>query len=326
MDASRRLRTACGLALLALAGCYGPPTYAPSPYGPTMAPPVYTTPPGGMPIQPQESYPQGVVPQQGTLTPADPQVGSQPYTRNKTPVYDESAPVWHTPQPAAPQNGARGTGSPTTGDNLVPQYDDPNAGAPQPVPQNGSRQPRPAEPTEIDLFDQNSPFQRDGMGMNDSAAEPGPVFASGDDVEFGEPAMVQTSFSETSEAESGSLPPEPNPFDHDGKEFRWLRGIVDFDAREKRWHLLYDLNPEVSDELGGEIALAGDPQIFRGLSVQDVVLVEGRLDTASQDRFGKPCYLVEHLQRLQPLPADAHGSSSAGKQGLGTSPWNGQGT
>lgn len=320
MDASGRLRTMCGLALLALAGCYGPPTYAPSPYGPSMGAPVYTTPPGGTYTvpggsYPQGVYPQGVVPQQGVPTPVDPQVGSQPYTRNKTP-YDDSAPAWQAPQP--------GQNSPVTGENLVPQYNDPNAAAPQPVP----RQPRPAEPAELDLFEQPgaTPFSRDGMGMNESAAGPGPVFASASDVELGEPAALQASYSHTEDSGSDFLPPEPNPFDHDPQEFRWLRGVVDFDAQEKRWHILYDLNPEESDELGGEIALVGEPQVLRALRVQDVVLVEGHVDTSAQDRFGKPCYRVEHLQRLQPQDSPAGAASSAGKQGLGVSPWSAQGS
>ena len=326
MDASGRLRTLCGPALLVLAGCYGPPTYAPSPYGPSMGAPMYTNPPNGTYTVPNGSYPQGVypqgtTPQQGVPTLVDPQVGSQPYTRNKTP-YDDAAP-WQPPRPVTPHGGQ--SPSPVTGDNPVPEYNDPNAAAPQPV---APRQPRPAQSDQFDLFEQPgaTPFQRDGMGRNESTAEPGPVFASASDVELGEPDVLQAGFSRTPAAEDEFQPPQPNPFDHDAETFRWLRGVVDFDAQEKRWHILYDLNPEESDELGGEIALVGEPQVLRALRVQDVVLVEGHVDTSAQDRFGKPCYRVEHLQRLQPQGAAARSASSAGNQGLGISPWGTQGS
>lgn len=82
-------------------------------------------------------------------------------------------------------------------------------------------------------------------------------------------------------------------------EFRWVQGIAEFDSTQQTWHLIYDLDPAVTDTLGGEITLSGR------LSLTDadngrIIRVSGQFNPGELDRLNKPVYRVS---RLEPVVA-----------------------
>ncbi|NOX54828.1 MAG: hypothetical protein GXP27_10400, partial [Planctomycetes bacterium] len=87
---------------------------------------------------------------------------------------------------------------------------------------------------------------------------------------------------------------QPHPFAYDRQNYRWLRGIVDYDESDNTWHLMYAAKPDPDDPYGGDITLADHPDLSK-LRDGDIVLVEGRVDTASTDALGKPQYRIEKL-------------------------------
>jgi hypothetical protein len=91
----------------------------------------------------------------------------------------------------------------------------------------------------------------------------------------------------------------PNPYDHDRKGFRWLRGVINFDEANQKWYVMYSANPAADDEFGGEIALA-DTASLDVLNNGEVVYVEGQIDPNTRDDSGKPCYRVDFLAQLVP--------------------------
>ena len=88
-----------------------------------------------------------------------------------------------------------------------------------------------------------------------------------------------------------------NRSDYDKEHLAWLRGVVDYDKKEKSWNIIYSMDPKKDDKLGGSVTLA-DVDRFPGIHNGDVVLVQGKLDTEQRDRAGKSTYRVEKLQRL----------------------------
>ena len=63
----------------------------------------------------------------------------------------------------------------------------------------------------------------------------------------------------------------PNPYDYDKTGYTWLR-----------------------DKFGGSLILGDNPKL-KDLQNDDVVLVEGRLDTVRKDDRGMPIYKIDHM-------------------------------
>lgn len=78
-------------------------------------------------------------------------------------------------------------------------------------------------------------------------------------------------------------------FGYDADNYSWLRGIIEFDAKRKVWHLIYSQSPDDNDQFGGEVTLK-NPEHFRFLRSGQAVSVEGEFDPAQRDRLGKPVY------------------------------------
>ena len=96
-------------------------------------------------------------------------------------------------------------------------------------------------------------------------------------------------------------PPQLNPYGFDRKAYTWLRGTLDYDQTDKKWHITYStLNSEPGerDSYGGALTLSPDNRLEEYLS-SDVVLVEGSIDASQRDRFGKPMYRLNKIVRLQ---------------------------
>jgi len=91
----------------------------------------------------------------------------------------------------------------------------------------------------------------------------------------------------------------PNPYAYDEKQYRWLRGTVEYDEFDKSWHLMYSEVPD--DDYGGDFTLVDDAKLDV-LRNNDVVFVTGRIDRSVTDRLGKPCYRISgRCDRLKPI-------------------------
>lgn len=89
-----------------------------------------------------------------------------------------------------------------------------------------------------------------------------------------------------------SLPSvRPSPFAH-GADFRWLRGIVDFDPVNQQWIMNYDQSND-------PIALNNHSDLSR-LRPGEIVLIEGFIDESKPDKQGRPVYQINKLMALKP--------------------------
>lgn len=128
----------------------------------------------------------------------------------------------------------------------------------------------------------------------------GPQLVKSD--QFMSPSKIQTASFELPMKNSDlqtSAAKSPSPFNHDKQQYRWLRGVIEYDDLEKSWNITYNATPDKSDKFGGNIVLVDQGQLSR-FKNGDVVLIDGRIDGSRQDKMGKPFYLVERAQRLIP--------------------------
>lgn len=127
----------------------------------------------------------------------------------------------------------------------------------------------------------------------------GPRLAKSDP--FMAPAKFQAASFEFPAGSNGqtSAGKTPSPFNYDKQNYRWLRGIVEFDEQEKRWNITYNATPNKTDKFGGNIVLIDQGQLNR-FTNGDVVLIDGRIDGSQQDKMGKPCYRISKAQKLTP--------------------------
>jgi len=262
----------CGLALLLLSGCQW---YSPYGYG---YPGTYAAPPGT--VMPQSTYPAPgtyVQPGSPSLAPQSPSGGSQEQWRAPTPIGPQ--PNGASDAPLFNPNSQGGASS----DGLVPKYGEPGS-----LPGSGASRSSDDE--------EETPFSQTGAQSPDTAqaanVRNADLTADASDG-FEEPVPFDPSSG--TRAASGT----PNPYDYDRDAYSWLRGVVDYDPREKTWHIIYNLRPGEDDRLGGGIRLLNDEKL-RLLRNQDVVLLEGTVDYDHLDRNGKPQYRVDHLARLKP--------------------------
>ena len=296
------------LLAIPLAGCqsYNPYGYGgyPSTYGP--APSPY-----GSPYGAPGAVPQGAVPGYPTTVPASPGYypsnGSSP---SMTPVPNQS---YNNDAPAFNSGAAAGGGK------LVPEYSDPaTLGKPEEFgdpadfnanPSTGFNEPKGTPARQV-AFAENalgetapadsgataSGATASGATVNAAADSASAEIAATDNA-FEDPAPFQPVSFET-DAAGESDAPQPNPYAHDAQNFRWFRGVVDFDEEEQAWFLVYNPEPDGSDKFGGVISLLHHPQL-NVLRRNDVVLVEGGFSPDKQDRFGKPKFAVQHAAQLK---------------------------
>ena len=98
----------------------------------------------------------------------------------------------------------------------------------------------------------------------------------------------------TADAEEGL---NDTHFGHDDKNFRWLRGVVDYDQTDKTWNIIYDLQPELTDRFGGSLVLVDHPDL-KDLKTGEVVQLEGFLAEEQTDRTGKPVFQIEKISHI----------------------------
>ena len=317
MDTSQRfsLYGVCMVATVFI-GCA-----APYPYQPYQTYP-YQSYPGGMYGQPGYIAPGSTIPGGTTPTPIDP--GS---------TGGGDAPMW---EPEGDTGG--GTGG-TGGNNSVPFYDDPSSsGDLGPAPSTskpdmfdddknafgGDANPFGTSQTTESESSKNVAFNEDKTP--EKTTEMPPVLQLGAEGStkltrsdettdpLGAPSPITLSAAEFSQPIERSEEPDglelpynpeemPNPFGHDTAGFRYLRGLVSYDDESRSWSIIYNDKPSRDDEYGGVFTLADHP----GLTVlndNDVVYIEGHVSETLTDAYGKPRYIVEHLNKLKPRSAE----------------------
>jgi len=309
------------------AGCAAPYPYQPYPYqgypggtyGQPYGQPGYVAPGSTMPGGPQSNEPTPINP--GTNGGGD-------------------APMWNPDDNgSSSNNGSSGNngGTNSGNNNSVPFYDDPSGGDLGPAP--STKKPdmfddeKNAFETDENPFGQNETtetndsrnvaFEEDST--SDTASQP-PVLQLGAEGsttvarDSGETAtedsarepisLASAEFEEPvarADQPAGlTLPynPEetPNPFGHDADGYRYLRGLVAYDDQLEAWSIIYNDKPGRDDEYGGVLTLADHP----GLTVlndNDVVYIEGHVSDSLTDAYGKPRYIVDHLNKLKPRSA-----------------------
>jgi hypothetical protein len=98
------------------------------------------------------------------------------------------------------------------------------------------------------------------------------------------------------------------PFLHDAVNFKWFRGILDYDPRSRAWLLVYARKPEPGDPHQGIITLTDHPGLV-ARQRNEIVRVEGEFDPLCTDPFGNPVFRVTKVSPpLKPAAVSATGS------------------
>lgn len=136
-------------------------------------------------------------------------------------------------------------------------------------------QPANAAETEAD------PFFEPPQRLNGSVQTPGVIRK----VSLEVPAPVQ--------------PKRLNPYGRDMKHANpeWLRGVIDYDAKQRAWQIVYSATPDGRDPNGGSLTLGNHPNLAECRS-GDIVLVEGAINASDVDARGKPKYAIDSITLL----------------------------
>jgi hypothetical protein len=171
----------------------------------------------------------------------------------------------------------------TTNEKPVPLYGDP-----------GSIEP-PGGAARSNDEENSTPFSK-MSGQTDDAATASVQHADG--AQNPDPFQKPV----TLDPESAHRSPEGLliPYGYDQNEYRWLRGVVDYDETDKSWHILYAPKPAREDKFGGAIRLLPH-QALDTLHAGDVVKIQGEVDYDSRETAtGKPQYRIAELGRYKP--------------------------
>ncbi len=260
------------------AGC-AHPTYSPYGYG---AGPMYG--PNYGPTYPAPSYmgpgvgptyvPQTLSPSSGSPTPlTNPSGNNNPLNLRTNPSSpsDTDAPSFN-PNP------------PNTGNKLVPPGQDPDLDL-----LNNSK-PGASLPAGNINTAKLPAFERGGLAaaappvvadivQTGAAAEPDP---------FEAPSRLPT---DPAANPMGEAVPENSPYQYDGQDYKWLKGVLDYDPLTKTWSIIYSLTPNPKDKHGGSFVLGAHPDLG-ALQTGDIVLLEGVIDPLAKDSTGRPIYTV----------------------------------
>ncbi len=261
---------ACALLLPLLAGCN---TYPP--YGTPQGYPGYMQPqPGGVMTLPPSNL------GQPSPTPAGP-MGSR----------------WQ-PSASAPSNSSGY--APRTG--AVPSPN--NLDAPSPGDSRGKSNPLDDAPFGSDPSEEGSRLDNNGRrptidGANPLGEEDDEVLEAFQSPASARPTSAGNGQQVVTAAYLPTQPGQPNPYDYDRNEYRYLQGTAEYDERDRAWHVMYSPQPDEQDQFGGDIALAGHPGL-KDLRNGDVIFVEGHVSADQRDSYGKPRYQIDHLQRVVP--------------------------
>ncbi|QDT64330.1 hypothetical protein [Calycomorphotria hydatis] len=270
---------------------------------------VYRTPyygtPGGY-VAPN-SYPPGTIVQPGTTYPSP----GTTYPSGPTLAPPQGG---STTNPPPLDSGDFGS-DPNGNNNFVPNYRDPNEGDFNNTfdnstnsndfgnpPDDGFGNP-PAGNNSNDFGnppddDLNSPFfdsrRPAPLGTESLAsAEPKRLPQNNNVKPISSSNIQQAGF------EQPAQPPKDGElFGYDNKQYRWLKGVIDYDPQLKNWNIIYNVNPDNKDEYGGSLTLV-DGGRLKGYRSNDIVAVQGQVDRNNGlDVLGKPVYRVTNAELI----------------------------
>ena len=140
-----------------------------------------------------------------------------------------------------------------------------------------------------------------GKATDDISDESDEPLSALDDEKFVSPALYRAAAANSGDGEPRRLTARsrPSPYKKDPDGYRWLRGTVARDAKTKVWRITYSDNPNDGDPYGGNLALVDD-ECLDTLIDKDVIYVAGTIDDSVPDRFGKPSYRIQRMDRLKP--------------------------
>lgn len=288
-----------GLASAMLSGCYSPYGYQGQYGGPGYyGQPAYQTPgyPGG-PVYPgSPGQPLG---NGGTYVPGGTSPGMSPTPLNPPSTYDNNPGGirFESPNNNAPSfepNPGTGRGTvPDPGDDL--KNSNPGASKPTLTPTSGTSQD-----------ELSSPFEQTGNSNGGSIGAPAqPAQLPADADPFFEMPQQQKSSSTSGTSVIQTVSYEQpqaaklNPFGRDTKHANptWLRGVIEYDQKQRTWSILYSSNPDPRDLNGGMLTLASHPNLAKCRN-GEVVLAEGAIDASQTDARGKSIYVLDNVTPL----------------------------
>ncbi|HLJ11481.1 MAG TPA: hypothetical protein VKU82_09840 [Planctomycetaceae bacterium] len=256
-----------GLAVIASAGCQ---SYFPNGYGYNGP---YSTIPGG-------TY----VPPQGTGLPSN---GSAPMNSPRGGQFP-------TPTNGQMNNPGQSRAQSPKNSNLVPNYRD-AGGTPATLGAPGSID------EEADSIRRPETGQSGAANRNGDDDEADISLSSVESEHFLSPTPYRpaSATSDDPDARRTSGRSRPSPYKYDREGYKWLRGVVSRDPKSDSWRVTYSRDPLDSDQYGGSLTLVDDESLDT-LMEDDVVLVYGRIDPKSLDRYGKPSYRASEIKPLKP--------------------------
>lgn len=191
--------------------------------------------------------------------------------------------------------------TPGSGVQPTPTYGGGNA-----APYNGETSPtvpNPSDPNSPYFPSSNEQFNRPRSGASAPSLDDAPPFSSvggapgGDQLSAAAlqgPALRPAGLSRAAQPPASAA--TPGQYGHDAAGYAWLEGVVSYDAADQTWNIVYNLNPDATDEYAGHFTL-GDTPLSRTFREGERVRLEGRVDQTSADRRGKPTYLPERVIR-----------------------------
>jgi hypothetical protein len=87
-----------------------------------------------------------------------------------------------------------------------------------------------------------------------------------------------------------------NPYGRDMKHANpeWLRGVLEFNPKERAWQITYAERPDPRDPNGGTMTLGHHASLTR-CRTGDIVVVDGAIDASRTDSRGKPLYVLDSV-------------------------------
>lgn len=291
-----------GGAVIAVSGCFPPPTYYPQPG--MYQQPIQTLQPGGTYVPGSGTYAPGSTiqstPPSGSLTPLD--GGNAPTYQGGSSTGSSGSTSTQSPRvPNPPANSPfYESSSSQTFENPITtpsqQYNPPASNSPAPTspfPANPNPTPNPfgnppAGTQEISFPGQQVPTMLE--------VRTGPQLSPNVTVAFEADAAADAdaSLSVTAHETARFTTADEPTFDHDRQQFAWLHGIVSFDEADAAWNIVYSDVPESSDPYAGCLTLSRHPDL-EGISEGTEVIVYGTVDPVLTDDLGRPMYVVTRV-------------------------------
>ncbi|MGB4737568.1 MAG: hypothetical protein WBH50_05230 [Fuerstiella sp.] len=114
--------------------------------------------------------------------------------------------------------------------------------------------------------------------------------------ELGPSAQYKAPFAGESDIQLVSATSSASEYGFDTKDYRWLRGVLNYDSRSGGWLITYSL--AARDEFGGTLPIDVTQQQINGLAEGDTVDLRGYVDETVRNQQGRPVYRVEFIERI----------------------------